>query len=256
MLDYTTKAIDKKLNELKESFNGEEIDTIDVYELLRKEENYINKYHDLMMIYAGYAAGFLLVYNDTYRYKGYCYLAAQVGKVLSDLYTKGLRADGWRCSFNEVLRNRGTISYYVKYAVLANDWDLAVRIATEDSLFGSILTKNYERAKAFLPDNIEKIKNEDDKQLMWSIVYRNEKKFNKCLEKRIKELRYYAKARVSDVECLDDIGLTMIKLAKDRGMNCTINVIELPVHLLDDSPVNKEKWKLPKDDELGKCSTC
>lgn len=76
MLDYTTKAIDKKLNELKESFNGEEIDTIDVYELLRKEENYINKYHDLMMIYAGYAAGFLLVYNDTYRYKGYCYLAA------------------------------------------------------------------------------------------------------------------------------------------------------------------------------------
>lgn len=37
MLDYTTKAIDKKLNELKESFNGEEIDTIDVYKLLRKE---------------------------------------------------------------------------------------------------------------------------------------------------------------------------------------------------------------------------
>lgn len=32
MLDYTTKAIDKKLKALKESFNGEEIDTTDVYE--------------------------------------------------------------------------------------------------------------------------------------------------------------------------------------------------------------------------------
>lgn len=186
MLNYTTKAIDKRLEELKESFKGKEIDTLDVNELLRKDGNYLNKYQNLMMVFAGNATASLLLYNDIYKYKGYCYLAAKTGKVLSDLYTKGLRASGWCCSFNEALKNRGEISYYVKYAILANDWDLAVSIATEDSLFGAILTKNYDKAKKYLPDNIEKIKNEEDKQLLWSIVYMDEEKLNKILEKGLR----------------------------------------------------------------------
>lgn len=65
-------------------------------------------------------------------------------------------------------------------------------------------------------------------------------------------MRFYAKANVSSIVCLDDLGLTMVKIAKGRGMNCKINVIELPIHLLDDIPVDKEKWKLPDDEELGK----
>lgn len=253
MIDFTTKEIDKGLKVLKEGLKGKGIDTTDIDELLKKkEDNYLNKYQMLMIAYANHAVNSLLLYNDMYKFKGYCYLAARAGERLSDLYAKGLRASGWCCSFNEALRNRGDISYYVKYAILANNWDLAVHIATEDSLFGAVLTQKYEKAKEYLPNDIKKLKKEDDKQLLWSIVYLDEKKLNSCLEKRIKELRYYAKTRVSDMEYLDELGLAMLKLAKRRGMDCKVNVIELPVHLLDDIPVNEDEWKLPEDKELEK----
>ncbi len=52
--------------------------------------------------------------------------------------------------------------------------------------------------------------------------------------------------------CLDKWGLAWIKLARQREMICKLNVIELPQDMLDDSPINEEKWKLPEDKEVEK----
>lgn len=256
MLDYSTKKIEKELNIIKQEVNSvndfSAIRTNDIIKEYEGNTDYIEKYWLLSFNYAHRAACYLLVNNDLKKFKGYCYLSAKAGEVCISLYEKGIRT--YMTATNRDLENRSNVLFYVNYAILANCNDLAVRIASEDSLMGSIVMKDYEKAKKYLPADITEKKShaffDEIEAILWSIVYMDEKKMNRYIEKRIRALR--RQARISPAVYFDDYGLTLIKLAKERGMSCNLNVIELPQHLLDDSPINEEEWKLPEDREVEK----
>ena len=82
---------------------------------------------------------------------------------------------------------------------------------------------------------------------MWAIAHGDEKLFNKYLEKRIKMLRCYA--RLSPTT-FDSWGLAVIKLAQQRGIQCNLNVIELPYQLLDDIRIDTSGLTFPKAEQI------
>ncbi len=115
--------------------------------------------------------------------------------------------------------------------------------------------EDYEKAKSYLPQNIKDIpKYEYLQEFLWRIVYNDEKKFQKYVEKDIRTIRCQAKIfRVASGYMYTQT-LALIKLARKRGMNFkNINIIELPMSIIDDTtPVNTEEWKLPEDKEVAK----
>ncbi|MDE6641472.1 MAG: hypothetical protein K2K63_13210 [Acetatifactor sp.] len=54
-----------------------------------------------------------------------------------------------------------------------------------------------------------------------------------------------------DVITLDSWGLTVIKLARQRGIECNLNVIELPQSLLDDVRIDTSGLVLPAADKIN-----
>lgn len=146
---------------------------------------------------------------------------------------------------------RETAMYYTHYAILANCMALAVRIAPKDSLLGTVLVKDYEKAKLYLPEKVKEIRDSSYfQQIFWAIIYKDEKKLNQYLETRIKYQRRHS--NLMGVNYFDNYGLALIKLAQERGLECTLNVAELPWSLLDDVPINEDEWQLPKDNKLEK----
>lgn len=260
MLDFTTKEIESSLEALKREVNEEMANTPDyvamridneIKEMKRHDQDtkYIYKYDMFVGVYANCAKRLLLVSNDKQKFKGCCYLAARAGEMCYALYDRGFRDFSCFGSLGRELGTRETALYYTKYAVLANCRALAVRIAPEESLLGAVLAKDYERAKMYLPEKVKEIKDSSFfDQIFWAIIYENEKKVNQYLEARIKWQRRYKK--LLGVNYFDDFGLALIKLAQERGMKCTLNVAELPWHLLDDDPINEEEWQLPEDSGL------
>lgn len=253
MLDYTTKSIQKELDIIKEKVNSvADFSTSKINEIITKYEgntDYIEKYATLAQNYAYCAACCLLINNDLKKFKGYSYLSAKSGEMCISLYEKGMRT--YMTVTNRNLENRRNVLFYVQYAILANCNDLAVRITLEDSLLGSIVRKNYEKAKKYLSKDVKEIKSKSFvDEIFWTIAYMDEQKMNQYIEKRIRALR--SQAKISQAVYFDNFGLALIKLAKERGMSCSLNVIELPQHLLDDSPINEEEWKLPEDKEVEK----
>ncbi len=85
-------------------------------------------------------------------------------------------------------------------------------------------------------------------QILWTIVYQNEKKMNQFFEGNIREFRRQTK--LAGATFFEGSALAFIKLAQERGMKCTLNVAELPWHLLDDDPINEDEWHLPEDSGL------
>lgn len=253
MLDYSTKKIDNYLHNIKETVNTTpDFASIKINESLEKfkgTKDYIRKYDELLRKYAYCGRNYLIAKNDIEKFKGYYNLAAKAGGICIKLAEKGY--DTYQSSILDNLKTRRNVFHYVKYAVLSNDMDLAIDIAFEESLLGAILLGDYEKAKKYLPKDIKDIPNTcDTEQMLWTIAYFDERKMNQHLEKVIKSFRRQAKT--FPAVCFDDWGLAIIKLAKQRGMTCNLNVVELPYHLLDNEPIDKEKWKLPEDRELEK----
>lgn len=252
MLEYTTIAIEKSVNDVKDKFiKTPEFLNIMVSNCLAKYErsnDYLKKYHDLLYTYSYCGTCCLVAKEDTEKFKGYYFLAAEAGDICYRLCDMGLRTNR---AYVENLKTRKNVLFYAQFAILANHKKLAIQIAQEDSLLGGILTKNYDKAKTYLPKDFKEIKDISCiNEILWSIVYEDEKKMNQYFEKRIKLLRRQAKVAMPTE--FDSDGLALIKLAQDRGMTCNLDVRELPQHLLDDDPVNEEEWRLPEDHELRK----
>lgn len=260
MLSFTTKEIESSLKALKKEVSEEMANTpdyvamevdrkIDEMKKHNQDTKNIYKYGTLVSTYAYCAKIFLLVCNDKQKFKGCCYLAARAGEICFTLYDKGYRDAGHRDDFLRSLKNRSNAWYYAHFAILANCRELAVRIALEDTLLGSVLMQDYERAKRYLPENIQDIKNLSwEQQILWTIVYQDEKKMNQLFEKEIKELRRQTK--IAGATYFDSFTLAFIKLAKERNMAYNMNVAEVPWHLLDDDPINEDEWQLPEDSGL------
>ena len=82
---------------------------------------------------------------------------------------------------------------------------------------------------------------------MWSIAYQNQSVFDEALKGRIKALRRQGS---HTAVIIDSWGLALIKLARQRGLTCNLNVMELPWKLLDDEPADKTGLSLPLEAEL------
>lgn len=250
--DYSIKKIDDMINQIKESVrcnsNFVALKMQQWTDTYKETTDFIKKYNELVRkcVYCG--ENYLIANNDIEKFKGYYHLAAQAGEICYRLVENGFITRPDYVLNN--LKTRKNVLYYAKNAILANDMELAVKITTENSLMGAILMRDYERAKSFLPDDIKKIPKEHDlEKILWTICYEDEDKLNLEVVETINVLRRQAKSYPA--VCFLDGTLAILKLARQRGMTCRINVIELPLHILeDDTPINVDEWKLPEDKAL------
>ena len=97
MLEYTTSAIEKSVNDVKDKFvNTPEFLNIMVSNCLAKYErsnDYLKKYHDLLYTYSYCGTCFLVAKEDTEKFKGYYLLAAEAGDICYRLCDMGLRTN-------------------------------------------------------------------------------------------------------------------------------------------------------------------
>lgn len=117
-------------------------------------------------------------------------------------------------------------------------------------LQGQILLRGRcAKACKILPDGPEgaSIAGDQLRQCMWAIAHGDEDRFNKYLENRIKMLRRYG--RLNPVP-LDSWGLAAIKLANRRGIQCHLDVIELPYSLLGDDRPDTSVLAFPREAQI------
>lgn len=261
MLDYTTDLLDKCLQQSREWREKEQNGEAGLLERLIREQdgeenpNYILKYWCYFKAFHEHGQESLYLDNDITKFKGYFYLAAKAGKNCFALYEKGYRS-ATHLSFMSpsVLENKNTNFNFAAHALLAGCRDLAKELAAKDSPLEAVLNGDFERAKGYLPSDIKEISSANDpEKILWTILYHDEKKMNKQIEKRIKEIRRYNKRNGFADHYMDYWMLSLLKIAKEYGMNCSLNIIELPLQALDDStPINEDEWRLPADKELEK----
>lgn len=198
-------------------------------------------YYDLCHLFDQYGVEYLYVDKDIEKFKGCFYLSALAGEIWYKL----------RDPIHDLM-HEDYLTFRIKHAILSDCKDLALEIAGEYSAYGAVIMGDYEKAKQYLPKDSKEIPKYDEiEQMLWAIVYNDEKKMNHFVEKRIKSQRKDMKRSGYACYYMDDYALAMIKLAKERGMQCNLEVRELPLYLLDDNTqVDREKWKLPEDKEV------
>ena len=259
-LTYSIKAVDEELKrkrlrwkkKLSGNYEGQNFWEIINQRLDQRiqEQQYdwiINSLRDFWIHYTSNADYYLQIDIDAHKAKENNYLAALTGELIYRLLERGFSHhifdSGMPYDFK---KNNFT---YTRNAILANEPELALRIASEDTLEGALLLQDYERAQALLPENPEDLpKYNETRQCMWAIAHGNEKIFNKYMEKGIKLLR--RQARISPVT-IDTRGLALIKLASQRGIVCHLDVIELPQSLLDDDRLDTSNLVLPIADKIN-----
>ncbi|MDE7254421.1 MAG: hypothetical protein K2O32_15980 [Acetatifactor sp.] len=259
-LTYSTKAIDEALKRKRlkwEQWQAGNYEGWNFWEIINQkldqriqEQQYdwiINSLNDFCFYYHDNAEYYLQIDIDTHKAKENNYLAALTVELIYLLLEKGFSHhifnSGMLCDLKK--NNFG----YTRHAILANEPEMALRIAAEDTLLGALLLQDYERAQTMLPEKPEDFSKHDEiGQCLWGIAHGNEKVFNKYLEKRIRALRRQAK-----IHCvtIDSSGLAVIKLASQRGIVCHLDVIELPQSLLDDERIDTSNLVLPIADKIN-----
>ena len=251
-LSYSTKYIDSTLKYRKSAEHGIDLKEM-LYQRLDKriaEQAYdwiINSLRDLFLWYAGDGDIHMQLDVDTKAAKENYYIAALIGALCYEMIEKGFSHHVFDSGYPyDFKKNNFNFS---KAAILANEYELALRMTGTDTVEGALVSHNYPLACAILPENPEddSIGSDEIRQCMWAIAHGDEKLFNKYLEKRIKMLRRYA--RLSPTT-FDSWGLAVIKLAQQRGIRCNLNVIELPYQRLDDIRIDTSELVFPKAEQI------
>ena len=254
---YSTKYIDNEIKRSRESAeHGIATDT-DFKEMLYQrldqriaEQAYdwiINSLRDLFLWYAGDGDIRMQLDVDAKSAKESYYIAALIGALCYEMIEKGFSHHVFDSGYPyDFKKNNFNFS---KAAILANEYELALKMTGNDTVEGALISHNYPLACAILPENPEDDSSGSDeiRQCMWAIAHGDEKLFNKYLEKRIKMLRRYA--RLSPTT-FDSWGLAVLKLAQQRGIRCSLNVIELPYQLLDDIRIDTSGLIFPKAEQI------
>lgn len=205
--------------------------------LSNPQSDMIYKYGDLAFEYYYIGNQYYFLLEDIENFKGYYYLSAKAIEMCYKLYEKGVRSrfDKENSAIESNLSGRTQADC----ALLAGDIELALRLATKKSVIGNMILQNYEEARKY----VEIENNSKNIQAMQlSIIEEDEKSLKKHLEERIKIVRREAKLGLTGI---DRFGLTILKLAKMRGLSCDIHVAELPFALLEDTSIDYTKWQLP-----------
>ena len=264
LLSYSTKYIDRQIKYIdcqrkryhENAIHGNDTNA-DYKEMLYQkldrriaEQAYdwiINSLCDLFFSYASDGDIHMLLDADKAAAKESYYIAALIGalcyEMIDNRFSHHVLDSGYPYDFK---KNNFSFS---KAAILANEYELALKMTGTDTVEGALVSHNYPLACALLPKNPEdeSIGTNAIRQCMWAIAHADEKLFNKYMEKRIKMLRRYAKI---DPKPFDSWGLAAIKLARQRGIQCNLNVIELPYHLLDDIRIDASGLTFPKAEQI------
>lgn len=257
LLSYSTKYIDNEIKKYHESAKrGIDTDT-DFKEMLYQrldrriaEQAYdwiINSLCDLFFWYAGGGDIRMQLDGDKTAAKESYYIATLIGVLCYEMIEKGflhhVLDSGYPYDFKKNNFN------FSKAAILANEYELALKMTGTDTVEGALVSHNYLLACALLPKSPEddSIGTDEIRQCMWAIAHADEKLFNKYMEKRIKMLRRYA--RLSPTT-FDSWGLAAIKLAHQRGIRCNLNVIELPYQFLDDIRIDTSGLTFSKAEQI------
>lgn len=207
----------------------------------------INSLCDLHTYYSTQGEMYLQIEANAEKAKEHHYISALAGELCYAMVKKGFPHhfldSGRPYDFKENNFN------FSRNAILANEYGLAFRIAGEDTVEGALILQDYEQACAMLPHSPEdeSIHKNELRQCMWAIAHNDEKMFNKYMEKRIRNLRRQGKIMAVTV---DSWGLAVIKLARQRGISCDLDVIELPQLLLDDARIDPRGLTLPMADKI------
>ena len=231
-LRYMSKYMEKAVNEYKKELENPK----EPYKRRTEETTEVDDYHWEISKYELCAINAWIIEKDKEKTLDNYYKAACSAQKCINALREGKKAIGWSSNhINCVLEKDNGLDFYLKAALLSGNYDIALSIATEDSIIGAMLLGEDERAKKYLPNVFEQISEYDTwKQILWSILYKEEKLMNKCIKDYLLILRGQAKNfGMNKHYCLADYALPLVRLAMDRGMKCTLNVYELPLELLE-----------------------
>ena len=251
-IDYKSKKWDKEIKEfkkLKEYLWSNQNEQLLIQRFL-KDQDFQDFYASLALKYNCLAdKKYLFDYIDDaikYTYlSGYALLLAYC------IYKKGPDSN-----YNRRIESLLAGIDYALYQLIAtgeieNDYISKL----DDHLIVLMYHKKYEQVKLKLEQLSETPKQSLYyvhpsylKETYMAIIEHDEKKFNDELVKRIKT---YRKNMVGYSVMIDAVSVALIKMAQREGINCTVDVIEIPKQFFDENyAINVEECKLPYYDEF------
>lgn len=261
-LDYQSIKWDKELKKtskiLKQLGESPSIQRIKRYcryfqDALAAKRDYHTFYSNLHLTYKILANEYYLLNNEDEQCIEYMYLSSMAG-ILANVFDTP-----------ESLRERNETDT----VNLVEDFSSAVRqrysldqpfpkcIQNMDHIYVQLFQGNFEKVNELLqkvnraydpekPDEFWLSKSESE--LVQSILKSDEKALQKALIKHIKE---YRKQPIGYSTFIDIYSIAFIKLANKYGMNCDIDIIEIPKMFFDQDSckMDKDKIKVPFFDE-------
>lgn len=249
----------------------------EVYDLKKFKKEVRDKYNnyeisDIQMFIDG-QYGYLKLYNclsNSYECMAdNCYLDNEYSEITKYVYLSGIALLITKCLFQKgiepeyhriIKRKMENIDYALFQLIATDARDCPYLYIEKDNLIMHMVHQRYEEAGKILetmPDEIDESRGvyTDNpaylKQMFLTIINRDEEAFNDKMEKHIKQCR---KNMVGYLTIIDVVSIALIKLAREVGIKCTVDVIEIPKLFFDDAyNIDKEKVKLPfYDDFLAK----
>ncbi len=202
--------------------------------------------------YGSIARAYYMHDNESEEVIKCIYLSGCAGLVVKRLWEKG---------FKEVYISdyeATNIDYSLFCLIACNEMPEELVNKETENLIMLMLNQDFELAKRIL-DTIEVNEKGDGceweyydssylKPTYMAIINHDEKAFNEGLEKRIKK---YRTNMVGYSVIVDVVSIALIKIAKKAGIDCTVDVVEIPKQFLSEERlINPEECKLPYYDEL------
>lgn len=251
-----------KIKTLKKTCKGDlkKNELFDINEFLGNgSSDYLRLYNSLASSYAQLAKWNYLDDILTNEIKKYTYLSGVAFVIAANLYKAGVRTKFNDNFTDSIVANsiESDIDYALFQLIAVDELENPYTKIEEKNLIVLMYYQKYEEAMVLLnqlpdePDESNEIYYIDAqylKKIYMAIINCDEKNFNEELVKRIKK---YRKNMVGYSTIIDIVSVGLIKIAKRAGIQCTVDVIEIPKQFFDDACIlDKNEMKLPFYDEF------
>ena len=261
-LDYQSPKWEKELkNKEKEDkqFNGQSATLVNLQRILKLYQEKESSLRDYRMLYENLQLKYKLLANNCYlrdtddwQCIDYTYLSGTSG-ILAKLYDTPEKQKGRHTTD---AKNAITDFDFAVLQMFATDQPLPKCVQNMDHIYVQLLSGNFEKVNAlfqqlgtkFDPSKPDKPwASERTRADIQAVMKKHEKFLRESLIARIKE---YRKAPVGYSTFIDIYSIAFIKLAKQYGMNCEIDVIEIPkIFFAEERCKIDQTVKLPFFDE-------
>lgn len=258
-LDFQSKKWEKEIIErgkVLKKLNNVLPGTINIENAVKsyKQLTYVNRDYQTFYLaiggnYQGIADAYYLKDNENKACIDYLYLSGLAELIAELLEERPIEEQRRHKNFSEL--------DIAVYKLIATGQELPDCIKEKDSVPVCIWNGDLEKAKRLLEqvNEVTEVVHGSQyklikylKMIFLAILKNDEELFNKELENRI---RKYRKNMVGYSVFIDEVSIALIKLAKERGIDCGINVIEIPQMFFDnDYQIDKEQVRLPFYEEV------